>query len=466
VNEPSGNPQFNDPATLSVRTSEAERERRIALTDGVTSLANRPALLLETGRSIDRSSRHQRHAGLLIVDVDRFSLVDDALGRPTGNNVLCVIADRLVKASRGHDVIARLEGDRFAVLLDMLTDPHEVIAVASRIESALREPMNVGEHTIGLTATIGIAVSDGSVTAVDLLDQAQAALIRAKRSGGARWEIFDAAMRAEAVGRLRMESELRIAIGSGALRPWFQPIVNVSNGEVVAIEAFVRWIHPDLGVLAPAAFLPVAEESGLLPGLWRVVLEDSVTLLSKLRSYPHLGGLGVVLNLSTRQLGQPGLVVGLQAKLERHGLPASSFTLDIKMDTLMNLPLYRPVLNELRDLGVGLALDDVGSGALPIAQLREFPIDVLKIDRSLTAAMSSGSTESGMVLGLVHVARAMNASLIAEGVERVGVLRQLEAAGVNLVQGHLICPALPFDELEQLLLQPLPFADRLRGDGD
>jgi diguanylate cyclase (GGDEF)-like protein len=465
VNEASALSNLERTPAFSVRTTAEERDRRVALIDDVTDLANRPALLLETGRSIDRSSRQGRHAGLLIIDLDRFSLVDDALGRPTGNSVLRVVADRLAKASRAHDLIARLEDDRFAVLLDTLADPHEVIPVAGRIEAALREPMIVGEHTIGLTATIGIAVSDGEISAVDLLDQAQAALIRAKRSGGARWEIFDAAMRAEALGRIRMEAELRTAIGSGAMRPWFQPIVNAASGDVVGIEAFVRWIHPDLGVLSPAAFLGVAEESGLLPGLWRVMLEDAITVLSKLRSLaPHLGELGLVLNLSPRQIGQPGLAQGLMAKLDRHGVPPSACTLDIQIDTLLALDVVGPVLHELRASGVKLALDDVGSAPLPIAELREFPVDALKIDPSLTSNMTTGSAESGMVLGLVHVARALNATLIAEGVERVGVLRQIEAAGVSHVQGHLICPALPANELIPLLMRPQPFSERLRGN--
>jgi diguanylate cyclase len=447
-----------------VRDVDADRERRIALVDDLTGLANRPALLMEAGRCIDRGGRHKRHTAVLVIGMDKFTLVDDALGRPVGNDILRVIADRLMKASRTHDMVARLEQDRFAILLDMLTDPQEVIVIAGRIEAALREPMTIGEHTLQITSTIGIAVSDGETSAGDLLDQSLAAMFRAKRLGGARWEIYDTTLRAETVGRLRMESELRTAIGTGALRPWFQPIMNLATGEVSAVEAFVRWVHPELGILPPAAFLGVAEETGLLPGLWRVVVEDSVGMVSKLRAtHAHLTRLGLVMNLSPRQIGQPGLVEGLVAKLERHGMPAGACTLDIQIDTITNLARNRETLQALRNAGIALALDDVGTAPLPIAQLREFPMDILKLDPSLTAAMTSGSAEAGMVLGLVHVARALNATLIAEGVERMDVLRLVESAGVSHAQGHLICPALPVNELIPLLLNQQSLTDRLRG---
>jgi diguanylate cyclase (GGDEF)-like protein len=443
--------------------TDVDRDRRLALIDDLTELANRPSLLLETGRSIDRSARHRRHAGLLVVGLDRFSMVDDALGRATSNDVLREVADRLKKASRSHDLVARLEGDRFAVLLDMLTDPQEVIAIAGRVESALREPMQVSEHTVQLTATVGVAVSDGATSAGDLLDHALAAMYRAKRLGGARWEIYDSALRAETVGRLRMESELRNALSTGGLRPWYQPIINVATGDVVAVEAFVRWIHPELGVLPPAAFLSVAEECGLLPGLWRVMLDESSAFIKRLRtSAPHLANIGLVLNLSPRQIGQPGLVEGLRTKFEQHGLSPSTCTLDLQLATLTNLSRHREVLQDLRNIGVGIALDDVGSAALPIAELREFPVDVLKLDPSLTASMTNGSAESGMVLGLVHVARALNATIIAEGVERLDVLRQVETAGISHAQGHLICPALPEEDLVPLLSRARPFTDRLQ----
>ncbi len=455
----SGSDERPEPTTT---ISEGDRERRVALTDELTELANRPALLLETGRALDRTSRHRRHAGMLVVGLDRFSLVDDSLGRTTSNKVLREVADRLRKASRTHDLIARFEGDRFGVLLDMLQDPQEVIAIAGRVEAALRAPMQIDEHVINLTATVGISVSDGTTSAGDLLDQALAAMYRAKRLGGARWEIYDSTLRAETLGRQRMEAELRAAISSGGFRPWYQPIINVTTGDVVAIEAFVRWIHPELGVLPPGAFLSVAEECGLLPSLWRVMLDDASAFIARLRTAaPHLANVGLVLNLSPRQIGQPGLVEGLRTKFEQHGLSPSVCTLDLQLATIANLARHGDVLNELRYIGVGIALDDVGAAGLPIAELREFPVYVLKLDPSLTAAMTSGSTDSGMVLGLVHVARALNATVIAEGVERLNVLRQVETAGISHVQGHLICPALPEEDLVPLLSRPRPFMDRL-----
>lgn len=441
---------------------DRDHERRIALVDELTGLANRPSLLLEAGKALDRSNRHGKSAAILVIGLDDFTHLDKSLGREQSDLVLQAVGERLRRASRNSDLVARLETDRFAVLLDMLNDDQEAIVVTGRLEAAMREPIVVGDKTFRVSATIGIACGrSGSASGV-LLDDAIIAMTRAKRDGGGRWEIYDSSLRAETLSRLRTETDLAKAIGSGAIGAWFQPIVDVQTGDVSAIEALVRWHHPDLGVLSPASFLGIAEDAGLLPGLWRAVVEEALSTVSLLRSrYAHLHNLGIVLNLSPTQIGHPGLVDGLINKLERHDLPPQACTLDLQVSTIAQLERNRAVLNEMRERGLKIALDDVGSAALPIAELREFPVDTLKIDPALTSGMSSGSSEAGLILGLVHVARALGSSLIAEGVERLSVLRQLEAAGVSHVQGHLLCPALPVGELMPLLTQPKPFHARI-----
>ncbi len=444
-----------------------DQERRIALVDDLTGLANRPSLLLEASKALDRSTRHGRATAILAIGLDGFTALDQSLGREQSDEILRTVGERLQRASRSSDLVARLESDRFAVLIDMLHDEQEAIVVTGRLEAAMREPIMIGETPHTVSATVGIACGRTNSPAGELLDDAIIAMTRGKRDGGGRWEIYDSSLRTETLSRLRTETDLSRAIASGAVGAWFQPVVDVQSGEVSAIEALVRWHHPDLGVLAPASFLGIAEDAGLLPGLWRAVVEEALTTVALLRSrYAHLQNLGVVLNLSPTQIGQAGLVDGLITKLEQHGLPPQACTLDLQVPTIAQLERNRGVLTNMRSRGLKIALDDVGTSALPLAQLREFPVDTLKIDAALTASMSTGSAEAGLILGLVHVARALGSTLIAEGVERLGVLRQLEAAGVTHVQGHLLCPALPVSELMPLLTQPRPFQSRLEGSNE
>ncbi len=441
---------------------DRDRDRRIALTDDLTGLANRPSLLLEAGRALDRSSRHGRMAAILVIGLDRFALLDESVGRARSNEILHAIGERLARASRSTDLVARLETDRFAVLLDMLRDHHEAIAVTGRLEAALREPIEVNGEVYRIVSTIGIAVASETSAAGVLLDDALIAMTLAKRDGGGRWEMYHSSQRVESLSRLRTEADLTKAIASGRIGAWFLPVVNVHTGDVTALEALVRWHHPELGILSPASFLGIAEESGLLPGLWRAVVEEGVSIVADLRSkHAHLANLGLVLNLSPTQISHPGLVDSLMEKLAKYGLPANACTLDVQVPTIAQLERNRAVLTDMRAKGLRIALDDVGSGALPLAELRQFPVDILKIDTALTTSMATNSTDAGLILGLVHVARALGSDLIAEGVERLGVLRQLEAAGVTLAQGHLLCPALPVEELSPLLAQPAPFAYRL-----
>lgn len=402
-------------------------------------------------------------AAILVIGLDRFALLDESIGRARSNEVLHAIGERLVRASRSTDVVARLETDRFAVLLDMLRDPDEAIGVTGRLEAALREPIEINGEVYRIVSTIGIACGgDGTASGV-LLDDALIAMTLAKRDGGGRWEMYHSSQRAESLSRLRTEVDLTRAIAGGRIGAWFQPVVDVHTGNVTALEALVRWHHPELGILSPASFLGIAEESGLLPGLWRAVVEEGVSTVAELRAnYAHLANLGLVLNLSPTQISHHGLVDSLMEKLAKYNLPATACTLDVQVPTIAQFERNRGVLNDMRAKGLRIALDDVGSGALPLVELRQFPVDILKIDTALTTSMSTNSTDAGLILGLVHVARALGAELIAEGVERLGVLRQLEAAGVSLAQGHLLCPALPIAELGPLLAQPASFASRLQ----
>ena len=429
----------------------------IALLDDLTGLCNRVSILLETGRALDRASRLERSVSILVVDLDRFSLVSESLGSAASDRLLQVVADRLVKAARGHDLVARLEWDRFAVLLDLVGDSQEAIGVAARILAALREPVEFEGRTVRTDATIGVAMSRAESTASDLMDEATAALTRAKHDGRGRWEMYDEALRMEAISRMRIETDLRTGIDTGAIRPWYQPIVDLHTGAPTAIEAFVRWHHPQHGVLPPAAFFAIAERAGLGGDLWDLMLDATLEAVAGWRAKPEHCHLGLVLNLSSSQIGQPQLMQHLLERLDHHGVPTTALTIDIRDDVMAQLRRNHAVLTELRKVGVRLALDDFGTGAMPIQSLRFFPVDELKIDSSLTSGMSQGGTDAGLVLALVHMAEALGASVVAEGVERLSVARQLATLGVTRAQGHLLCPVLPKGDMDRLFSHERPF---------
>ncbi len=416
--------------------------------DALTGLPNRKAFAERVTAALDAGAP----TALLFVDLDRFKLVNDTLGHTAGDELLIAVAQRLQSALREGDVVARIGGDEFVVLAAVATLA-EAEHVADRLQAALASPFRVSGRSLFLSASIGIAVPGGPTpSADDTLRAADLAMYRAKTSGKARAVVFDASMRRDAEQRLAVEEDLRRAIASGdELEVWFQPVVSVATGRVVAAEALLRWRHPEQGLLLPGAFLPVAEETGLIAPISRTVLRASLDQAQRW----HEQGLGMVVsvNLSGRDLDEAGLDRDIAIALGERGLDPAALCLEVTETALVEAATHGArAVEELRALGVAVAIDDFGQGYSSLSYLRAHPVDIIKIDRAFVAALENNPRDAAIVGGMIQLAHALGMTCVAEGVERTDQLRHLTDLGCDQIQGFLLAEPCPADELAGRLI--------------
>ena len=418
------------------------------LRDRLTGLPNRVLFLDRLRVALARND----HAGVavLLVNLDRFRVVNDSLGHDAGDRVLLDIARRLVEACGGAATVAGLGGDEFAVLLERM-EPHTAIRVAERIREALQAPLGMGDEQVSLTATVGIAMSDEDAAAEQLMSEADTAMSRAKELGGDRSEVFEESVRLRLRERLRLETGLRNAIERGELRLFYQPIVELDTRAIVAFEALVRWQHPEQGLLPPGAFMPVAEESGLVVPLGEWVLDAACAQLAAWHADPAHRHLSVNVNLSARQLGDPSLVDNVVAAADRHGVPPARLCLEVTETSLVeDLDASLPQLHALKSHGFGLALDDFGTGYSSLSYLQQFPVNVLKLDRSFVTALRERD-EDAIVAGVANMANALGLPPLAEGIEYEEEIDRLRALGYTQGQGFFFAKPQAPDSAIKLL---------------
>ncbi|HEY4097945.1 MAG TPA: EAL domain-containing protein [Baekduia sp.] len=436
-----------------------EEIRRRGLHDPLTELPNRALVMDRLQHAVQRADRADGQVALVFLDLDHFKNVNDSLGHRAGDQVLCQVADRLRAAVRPGDTVGRFGGDEFVVLCEGVAGEAMALAIAGRLAEAFHLPFAGGgdEHCLG--ASIGIALLDPDEDPEALLRDADAAMYRAKERGRGGIELFDTRMRERAVGRLQIEAGLRRALEDDELEVHYQPIVDFDDGSIAAVEALVRWRHPERGLLAPDEFIPVAEESGLIVPLGRRVLELACTQAAAWAALrPGRPPLPVHVNLSPRQLHDQSLVETVQATLAATGAVPAALALEITESTLIDRrPARLALLERLRHLGVELLLDDFGTGWSSLSYLAQLPIGGLKIDRSFVAGLATG--HAPIVDAVVRLARAFALPVVAEGVESVAQLEALRRLGCTLGQGYLFARPLPASELLELLTgaQP-PFA--------
>jgi diguanylate cyclase (GGDEF)-like protein len=417
------------------RTSELreaqERAQHLADHDALTGLPNRRLLEDRLTQALALSQRNRKQTAVMFVDLDRFKAINDSLGHAVGDVVLKEVASRLVKQLRVGDTVCRVGGDEFVVVLPEARRSTDAANVAAKIIETLSVPVRAADRELAVTPSIGIAVfpEDGRDAAM-LIRNADAAMYHAKESGRANYQFFTEQMNQAASRRQALEADLRGAVQKGELRVQYQPIVRLAGG-TVAFEALLRWQHPARGRVAPAEFLPVAEDSGLILGVGGWVLGEAC------RWGTFIGaehGVQVAVNLSARQFYDPGLIERVGRALGESGLPPRLLALEVgEAAALQQADVAASTFKRLKELGVSLSIDDVGTGALSLAQLARFPVDRLKIDRAVVAGEAGGALPGG----IVALAHALGFEAVAVGVETEAQRARLAELGCDCVQGFL-----------------------------
>ncbi|MEH2608150.1 diguanylate cyclase (GGDEF)-like protein [Bradyrhizobium sp. AZCC 1693] len=433
---------------ITERRRADEKIAHLAHYDGLTDLPNR-ILFRERLEASLKAIRPGEQLAVLYIDIDEFKSVNDALGHPTGDELLKGVAERLRGCLKETDVAARLGGDEFAVIQTAIKDRSETARLVDEIHSAIRQPMECMGHLITTDASIGIALAPGDGADLDqLLRNADLALYGAKGDGRRTYRFFEAGMDRRARARRSLELELRQAISDGSLEPHYQPVVNIEDGKISCCEALLRWRHPERGMISPAEFIPIAEDSGLINqlGLW--VLN---TACAEAATWPD--HVRVAVNVSPVQFRSQSLALNVAAALAACGLPASRLELEITEAVLIrDDEAALDMLHQLRKLGVRIALDDFGTGYSSLSYLQRFPFDKIKIDRSFIRDLAGPGASSSIVQAVVNIAAASDMTTTAEGVETEQQRNLLYILGCTEMQGYLFSPAIPAAEVRRLLL--------------
>jgi diguanylate cyclase (GGDEF)-like protein/PAS domain S-box-containing protein len=408
--------------------------------DALTGLPNRALFSDRVEQALRRDRRSRLDPAVIYFDLDSFKGVNDSLGHEAGDHLLCEVSRRLLNAVRTGDAVTRLGADEFAVLIEQSSRPlDEAEEVTRRVLQALEVPIEVESQFVTVSASVGIAVADAESTASSLLRDADVAMYRAKLTGRGRSVVFEPAMRAAAMERLRLETDLVHALVANQFRMEYQPVVSLQTNLVVGFEALLRWDHPDLGIVPPDKFIPIAEDTGLIVQIGRWVLGEACRQAARWREeLPGSGDLSMAVNVSGRQIASPNLVQHVAQSLAASGLAPEALILELTETVLVHeadLAAHR--LEELQGLGVRLAVDDFGTGYSSLSYLRQFPFDILKVDKSFVATITDADAIPAIVRGLLELGRTLGLDTVAEGVENIVQRDALQAHGCDLAQGFL-----------------------------
>ncbi len=443
-----------------------------AFHDGLTNLPNRALFLDRLQHALTLSKRQSNYKfAVLLIDVDEFKIINDSLGHTAGDELLIQIGQRLKESVRqadtvsrprmsevpgtpaNDDTLARLGGDEFAILLDDIRSPIEAVRVAERVQAELATPFAINEHKIVISASIGIASSTSPHTqAEDLVRDADIAMYRAKRAGKARCEVSDTAMHANAVKRLRLETDLRKALDQGEFRVYYQPIVSLQSGQITGFEALTRWQRPE-GLLPPVEFIAVAEEIGLIIPMNRQLLREACQHLRSWQSeFPSSPPLTLSVNLTSREFAQPDLASEIRKSLAQTGVDPGCLQLEIIETIAMgDAEKSGHVLSQLKALGVRLSIDDFGTGYSSLSRLSRIPVDTLKIDRAFISHMDSDPESREIVRIIIMLAHNLDLKVVAEGAETQEHINLLNQLNCEMAQGYFFSRPVDDQAMRKLL---------------
>jgi diguanylate cyclase (GGDEF)-like protein len=437
-------------AMIATQSDSAEQLRQRVLYDALTGLPSRVVAIDRLTHALDRTRRWNDYVGLLSIDLDRFSIVNESLGRDAGDRILIEVAARIRSVVRPADSVVRFYGDEFVVICEGVASPEEAGAVAQRIASSMRAPFREQDLETRISASIGVALGRYQRdTAETLLRDADVARAAAKERGKGRHEFFHSSMRERARSRLELENDLRRAVEGEELEVVYQAVVDLGTSRVAGAEALLRWAHPTKGTLLPGVFIGLAEETGLIVPIGKRVLSQACRQGVDWSRQGH--PIRVSVNLSARQVAEPEFSEDVRAILEQSGLDPSLLCLEVTETTLMREDAARETLERLRSLGVSISVDDFGTGYSSLAYLQRFPIDELKVDRAFVKALDEGPSASALIAAIVGMARALNLNVVAEGVETGSQLELVRSLGCNAAQGFLLMRPQPPSALTALL---------------
>ncbi|MHB8717700.1 MAG: putative bifunctional diguanylate cyclase/phosphodiesterase [Candidatus Dormibacteria bacterium] len=445
---------FAEHASLALADAKrVEHIQRLAFHDGLTGLPNRPLFLERLEQSLTRARRRRGDVAVLYLDLDRFKTINDSLGHSAGDELLTAVAARLNACLRDEDTAARLGGDEFAILAHC--DREGAQEVAQRILAALTEPFTVSGREVSTSTSIGIAVDRGGrVDAGGMLRDADTAMYRAKMRGSPGFVVFEASMHQAAVTRIDREVDLRQAVARGELRLQYQPVVRLSDGRMAGLEALIRWQHTASGLLSPADFIPLAEETGQIESIGRWILMEACGQARKWHSF-GASRLSVSVNVSALQLQSPRFVDDVSEGLRASDLDPTRLILEITESAVMlDAPLAIARLGELHDLGVKLAVDDFGTGYSSLAILRRLPVDTLKVDRLFVEPIADDETAAAFLETVVRLASILSLNVVVEGVETQAQADVIAGFGHVLAQGYHLARPMDVSAIDRMLTSP------------
>lgn len=439
---------------ITARKIAEEQLRHDAFHDKLTGLPNRALFLDRLANLVARAKRHEKYLfAVLLIDLDRFKLVNDSLGHILGNQLLLKISKKIRGCLRGGDTLARLGEDQFVILLDDIVNVEGAMHFADRIQMAISTPFLINNEKIYITASMGIVINsdEGSDDPEVLLRDATTAMHRAKLSGKARAEVFNSAMHSKAMNRLKLEAELRRALENNEFRMYYQPILSLKDGKIIRLEALIRWFHPERGIVPPLEFIPVAEETGLIIKLGEWILR---TVCLQIKAWHDAGHpeLGMAINFSAKQFQQANLADLIKNTIEETGADPSKIELEItETVAIQDIELSIKILKKLKLLGISISIDDFGVEYSSLSNLKHFPIDSLKVDRTFIRDIPDNADDTAITRAIIALAHSLGLKVVGEGVEGHDQLKYLRDTGCDEAQGYLFCHPLPADEITNVL---------------